>query len=53
MMEESEKDRTVLVENRHISFCQDYENGQTLGVKIPIDTVEIDEDQIKDHTRLR
>ena len=37
------KDRTMLDEKRRISFCQDYENNRTINVKIPIDTVEIDE----------
>lgn len=37
------KDRTMLDENGRISFCQDYENNRTINVKIPIDTVEIDE----------
>jgi hypothetical protein len=37
------KDRTMLDEKGHISFCQDYENNRTINVKIPIDTVEIDE----------
>ena len=44
----------MLDEKRRISLCQDYASGQTLSVKIPIDAVEIDEDQIEgSHTRLR
>ena len=42
-------DKTVLDENRNITFYQDYENAhglrQTIGVKIPIDAVEVDEFQ--------
>jgi hypothetical protein len=41
------KDRTMLDEKRRISFCQDYENGLTSSVKIPMDVVEIGEDQIE------
>jgi hypothetical protein len=40
-------DKTVLDENRNITFYQDYENAhglrQTVGVKIPIDAVEVEE----------
>ena len=43
------KDKTVLDENRNITFYQDYENArslrQTVGVKIPIDAVEVEEYQ--------
>ena len=42
-------DKTVLDENRNITFYQDYENAQglrqTVGVKIPIDAVEVEEYQ--------
>ena len=42
-------DKTVLDENRNITFYQDYENAhglrQTVGVKIPIDAVEVEEFQ--------
>lgn len=38
------KDRTMLDEDRNISFCEDYEGGQT-RVKIPIDSVQIEEVQ--------
>jgi hypothetical protein len=41
--------KTVLDENRNITFYQDYENEhglrQTVGVKIPIDAVEVEEFQ--------
>jgi hypothetical protein len=39
------RNKTMLDEKRLISFCQDYDNGRTLSVKIPIDSVEIGEDQ--------
>jgi len=42
-------DKTVLDENRNITFYQDYENAyglhETVGVKIPIDEVEVEEFQ--------
>jgi len=42
-------DKTVLDENRNFTIYQDYENAhglrQTVGVKIPIDTVEVEEFQ--------
>jgi len=41
--------KTVLDENRNITFYQDYENAyglhETLGVKIPIDEGEVEEFQ--------
>jgi hypothetical protein len=41
--------KTVLDENRNITFYQNYENAQglrqTVGVKIPIDAVEVEESQ--------
>jgi integrase len=37
------KDRTMLDENRNISFCEDYEDGRTRVVKIPIDSVQIED----------
>jgi integrase len=39
------KNRTMLDEDRNISFCEDYEDGQTRVVKIPIDRVQIEEVQ--------
>jgi len=39
------KDGTMLDEERNISFCEDYEGGQTRVVKIPIDGVQIEEVQ--------
>jgi hypothetical protein len=36
------KDATILDENRHITFYEDYANGQTRSVSIPIDSVKID-----------
>ncbi|MDQ6864669.1 MAG: hypothetical protein M3044_12690 [Thermoproteota archaeon] len=39
------KDRTMLDEKRRISFCQDYENNRPISVKIPIDAVDIGEDE--------
>lgn len=33
----------ILDENRHITFYEDYANGQTRSVSIPIDNVKIDE----------
>jgi integrase len=39
------KDRTMLDEKGCISFCQDYEDGRTISVKIPIGMVEIGEDE--------
>jgi hypothetical protein len=43
------KDKTVLDENRNITFYQDYENArglrQTVGVEILIDAVEVEEYQ--------
>jgi predicted nuclease with TOPRIM domain len=41
------EDRTMLDEKGRISFCQDYENSRTISVKIPIDMVEIGEDEGK------
>lgn len=42
-------DKTVLDENRNFTIYQDYENAhglrQTVGVKIPIDAVEVEEYQ--------
>ena len=42
-------DKTVLDENRNFTIYQDYENAhglrQTVGVKIPIDAVEVEEFQ--------
>ena len=42
-----DKDKIVLDENRNITFYQDYENAcglrQTVGVKIPIDAIEVEE----------
>ena len=35
----------MLDEERNISFCEDYEGGQTRVVKIPIDRVQIEEVQ--------
>jgi hypothetical protein len=40
------KGKTILDEKGRLSFCQDYENGRTISVKIPIDTVEIGENAI-------
>ena len=37
------KDRTMLDEDRNISFCEDYEDGGTRVVKIPIDSVQIED----------
>jgi hypothetical protein len=37
-------DKTVLDENRNFTIYQDYENAPD-GVKIPIDTVEVEEFQ--------
>jgi hypothetical protein len=39
------KNRTMLDEDRNISFCEDYEDGRTRVVKIPIDGVQIEEVQ--------
>lgn len=39
------KNNTMLDEDRNISFCEDYEDGITRVVKIPIDRVQI-EDQL-------
>jgi hypothetical protein len=39
------KDRTMLDEDRNVSFCEDYEGGQTRVLKIPIDGVKIEEVQ--------
>jgi integrase len=39
------RDRTMLDEKGRISFCQDYDDGRILSVKIPIDSVEVGEDQ--------
>ena len=39
------KDRTMLDKDRSISFCEDYEDGRTCVVKIPIDSVQIEEVQ--------
>ena len=39
------KGRTMLDEDRNISFCEAYEGGQTRVVKIPIDGVQIEEVQ--------
>jgi hypothetical protein len=39
------KDRTMLDEDRNISFYEDYEGGQTRVVKVPIDGVQIEEVQ--------
>ena len=36
-------DKTVLDENRHITFYEDYVDGQTRSVSVPIDSVKIDE----------
>jgi len=36
------KDAMILDENRHITFYEDYANGQTRSVSIPIDSVKID-----------
>jgi hypothetical protein len=42
-------DKTVLDENRNFTIYQDYENAhglrQTVGIKIPIDAVEVEEFQ--------
>jgi hypothetical protein len=37
------KDKTVLDENRRITFYEDYADGQTRSVSIPIDSVKVDE----------
>jgi hypothetical protein len=39
------KDRTMLDEDRKISFCEHYEDCRTRVVKIPIDSVQIEEVQ--------
>jgi integrase len=36
------KDRTILDENRHITFYEDYADGQTRSVSVPIDSVKVD-----------
>jgi hypothetical protein len=41
------KNKTMLDEKRQISFCQDYEGGRTIRVKIPIDTVELAENTVE------
>jgi hypothetical protein len=42
------KDRTMLDEKGRISFCQDYENNRTISVKIPMETVEVDQNSMID-----
>ena len=39
------KDRTMLDEDQNISFCEDYEDGRTRVVKIPIDSMQMEEVQ--------
>ena len=36
-------DATMLDENRHITFYEDFADGQTRGVSIPIDSIKIDD----------